>query len=205
MRLSVDPKKTQTQTQIVKFKLKLHCDRVSRPVRLGVRPPSVAHEHILLLLDICGLSAVGRPPWREDGSVIYLYNSLTLSGPWPWPHDHILLSHLWLSNLEGQVPVLISPRNRVVQFYPRALGSLFVASYDSQGSGGGILTRRHMDTNCQFSGNRICRANGFHFVRYLVTTNGSTVQQQISFPSNVFSINCNRKNFFCNLILVYFE
>jgi hypothetical protein len=43
------------------------------------------------------------------------------------------------SNPEGQVPVFISPRNRVAQLYPRALGSLFVASYDSQGYGGGIL------------------------------------------------------------------
>jgi hypothetical protein len=41
---------------------------------------------------------------------------------------------IWDSpNLEGQVPVFISPRNRVAQLYPRALGSLFVSSYDSQG------------------------------------------------------------------------
>jgi hypothetical protein len=41
---------------------------------------------------------------------------------------------IWDSpNLEGQVPLFISPRNRVAQVYPRALGSLFVASYDSQG------------------------------------------------------------------------
>jgi hypothetical protein len=44
-------------------------------------------------------------------------------------------------NLEGQVPVFISPRNRVAQLYPQAMGSLFVASYDSQGYGGGIRTR----------------------------------------------------------------
>jgi hypothetical protein len=31
----------------------------------------------------------------------------------------------------------------VAQPNPRALGSLFVASYDSQGCGGGILTRLH--------------------------------------------------------------
>jgi hypothetical protein len=31
----------------------------------------------------------------------------------------------------------------VTQFYPQALGSLFVASYDSQGYGGGIRTRLH--------------------------------------------------------------
>jgi hypothetical protein len=59
-------------------------------------------------------------------------------------HDHILLSQIRGSpNLEGQVPVFISPRNRVAQLYPRALGSLFIASYDSQGYGGGIRPRLH--------------------------------------------------------------
>jgi hypothetical protein len=46
-------------------------------------------------------------------------------------HNHILLSQIRDSlNLEGQVPLFISPRNRVAQLYPQALGSLFVASYD---------------------------------------------------------------------------
>jgi hypothetical protein len=31
----------------------------------------------------------------------------------------------------------------VAQLYPRDLGSLFVASYDSQGYGGGIVTSLH--------------------------------------------------------------
>jgi hypothetical protein len=58
--------------------------------------------------------------------------------------DHILLSQIRDSpNLEGQVLVLISPRNRVAQLYPQALGSLFVAFYDLQGYGGGIRTRLH--------------------------------------------------------------
>jgi hypothetical protein len=49
---------------------------------------------------------------------------------------------IWDSpNLEGQVPVFISPRNKVAQLYPRALGSIVVVSYDSQGYGRGILTR----------------------------------------------------------------
>jgi hypothetical protein len=48
------------------------------------------------------------------------------------------------SNLEGQVPVFISPRNRVARLYPQALDSLFVVSYDSQGYGGGIRPRLHM-------------------------------------------------------------
>jgi hypothetical protein len=45
--------------------------------------------------------------------------------------------------LEGQVLVFISPRNRVAQLCPWALGSLFVASYDSQSYRGGIVTRLH--------------------------------------------------------------
>jgi hypothetical protein len=49
-------------------------------------------------------------------------------------HDHILLTHVRDSpNLSGQVPVFICPRNRVTRLYPRTLGSLFFASYDSQG------------------------------------------------------------------------
>jgi hypothetical protein len=63
-------------------------------------------------------------------------------------HDHISLSQIrGSSNLQGQVPVFISLRNRVAQLYPRALGSLSVASYDSQGYGGGIRPRLHMGSS----------------------------------------------------------
>jgi hypothetical protein len=41
----------------------------------------------------------------------------------------------------------MSPSDRVAQIYPQAPGSLFVAFYDSQGYGGGILTRLHTGTN----------------------------------------------------------
>jgi hypothetical protein len=42
-------------------------------------------------------------------------------------HDHILLSQIRDSpNLESHVPLVISPRNRVAQLYPPALGSVFV-------------------------------------------------------------------------------
>jgi hypothetical protein len=59
-------------------------------------------------------------------------------------HDHILLSHIRDSpKLEGQVPVFISPRNRMAEIYPPSLGVLFVTSYDSQGYGGGIRPRLH--------------------------------------------------------------
>jgi hypothetical protein len=59
-------------------------------------------------------------------------------------HDHSLLSQIRDSpNLEGQVPLFISPRNKVARLYPQALGSLFVASYDSQSYGGGIRPCLH--------------------------------------------------------------
>jgi hypothetical protein len=65
----------------------------------------------------------------------------------PRAYDKNLLSQIRDSpNLEGQVPVCISPRNRVAQLYPQALGSLFVASYDSQGYGGVIRTRLDLVT-----------------------------------------------------------
>jgi hypothetical protein len=46
-------------------------------------------------------------------------------------------------NLEDQIPVFMSPSDRVTQLYPQAPGSLFVAFYDSQGYSGGINTRLH--------------------------------------------------------------
>jgi hypothetical protein len=50
---------------------------------------------------------------------------------------HFTVSDSRLPQPGVQVPVFISPRNRVAQLYPPALGSIFVALYDSQGYGGG--------------------------------------------------------------------
>jgi hypothetical protein len=83
----------------------------------------------LLLSDIWGFLVLGCPLWREDGSVIYLYSCFwalpeqSLSGPSPAELTTIFYCLIWdFPNLEGQVPVFISPRNRVVQLYPWALG-----------------------------------------------------------------------------------
>jgi hypothetical protein len=99
--------------------------------------------------DSCGFVLL-RPLWREDGSVIYCCcwtsPAQSRSGLSPAELKTIFCSpSSWDSpNLEGQVPVFISsPRNRVAQIYPWALGSLSVASNDSQGYGGGILSRLH--------------------------------------------------------------
>jgi hypothetical protein len=84
-------------------------------------------------------------------------------------HDHILQAQIRdppPPNLVDQVPVFISHRNRVARLYPpgtgfpfrrllllaglrwpgltlQALGSLFVASYHSQGYGGPVIPSRH--------------------------------------------------------------
>jgi hypothetical protein len=47
-------------------------------------------------------------------------------------------------NLEDLVSVFMFPSDRMAQFYPQAPGPLFVAFYDSQGYGGGILSRLHV-------------------------------------------------------------
>jgi hypothetical protein len=66
--------------------------------------------------------------------------------------DHISLSQIRDSpNLEGQVPVFISARSRVAQLYPQALGSLFVASYDSQGYGGSMRTRLYLGLSARIN------------------------------------------------------
>jgi hypothetical protein len=48
--------------------------------------------------------------------------------------------------MEDQVPVFMSPSDRVAQLSPQELGFLFIAFYDSQGYGGGILTHLHIRT-----------------------------------------------------------
>jgi hypothetical protein len=67
----------------------------------------------------------------KDGSVIHLYKCFwtlpeqSLSGPSSAELTAILCCLIWPSfNLEGQVLVFMSPRNRVAQLYPRVLGSL---------------------------------------------------------------------------------
>jgi hypothetical protein len=125
---------------------------VSRPVCFGVRCPSGTLDPFFFLLEIffrqlrvCYFVA----PSLTRGRVCNLpYNCF-----WALPEQSLLgrspaelmaIFHclIWSSsNLEIQVPIFISSRNRVAQLYPWVLGSLFVASYDSQGNSGGILTR----------------------------------------------------------------
>jgi hypothetical protein len=107
---------------------------VSLPVYLGVNSPSGTQDQIFFTI---------RQLWVYRLQLLLsLPSAIILGSETRGTHDHILLSQIWDSpNLEGEVLVFISPRNRVAQLNPRALGSLPVASYDSQGYGGGIRTR----------------------------------------------------------------
>jgi hypothetical protein len=104
-----------------------------------------------LLSASCGFVDVERPLSWEDGFIVYIS-----AGPRQRSHSlvpvpqhslyHILLSQILDSpNLEDQVPAFISCSKRVAQLYPHALGSLFVASYESQGYGGGTRIRLHLN------------------------------------------------------------
>jgi hypothetical protein len=80
--------------------------------------------------------------------LLALASGVILGSDFHFTHDHILLSQILDSpNQEGHVPVYISPRSRLTQIYTQVLGSLFVASYDSQSYGGGIRTRLHTGYN----------------------------------------------------------
>jgi hypothetical protein len=117
----------------------------------------------LLLSDSCGFVDVGRSLWREKWSAVYncCWSSPAQSFLGPSPAGLVIIFYYFKfetpPNLEGQVPVFISPRNRVAQLYPQALGSLFldIWGYPISSLLLGGLDRRH-------------RLQGFHYcVSYL--------------------------------------
>jgi hypothetical protein len=136
----------------LKSKSKLCYDRRSvghRPVCLGVQSPSGVQDQIFSTVRqfrvcCCGASSLTRGRVCRSRQLPVLARAVILGSESRGTHDHILLSQIRDSpNMEGQVPVFVSSRNTVVQLYPQALGSLFVASYDSQDYSGGIRTLLH--------------------------------------------------------------
>jgi hypothetical protein len=80
----------------------------------------------LLLFDSYGLVFVGRPHWREDGSVFC-----------------VSCCSLPAQSFSGSSPLVLA----TIFYCLRFEISLFVASYDSQGHGGGIRPRLHTVSN----------------------------------------------------------
>jgi hypothetical protein len=112
---------------VVEIEIKLR-PTVSRPVRLGVRHPYGKSVQFLFLLEIffrqlrvCYFVA----PSLTRGWVCNLLLLLVLASAVPlgsesrWIQEHILLSQfLRLPNLEGQVPVFISPGTGWLRYTP---------------------------------------------------------------------------------------
>jgi hypothetical protein len=80
------------------------------------------------LSDDCGFLDVGHP-WREDGSVIYLYNfllgfarAITFGSRPRRTHDHILLSHLRLPPLREPGPRIYFPQDQGGSDIPQGTG-----------------------------------------------------------------------------------
>jgi hypothetical protein len=108
-------------------------------------------SNVIFQLNTCGYSAYVTSSLTRGWVcrlqlLLVLASAAILRSEYRGTHeDHILFSQIRDSpNLEGQVPVFISPRNKVARLYPQALGSLFVASDDSEVYGGGIPPRLHM-------------------------------------------------------------
>jgi hypothetical protein len=96
---------------------------VRRPVYLGVRHPSGAQDQIYITvrqLRVCWCGALSLTRGRvcRLQLLLVLASTVILGSESHGTRDHILLSQIWDSpNLEGQIPVFLSPSDRVAQLY----------------------------------------------------------------------------------------
>jgi hypothetical protein len=121
---------------------------VSQSVCFGIEHPCATCDQILfpvgmLLSEICCLVSMGRLLWREDGSAIC--SLITQWSESRRTRNHTLLSHLRLPQPGRPGSRIYIPQEHGGAVIPPDTGFplrrlLRLASYDSQGYGGGILT-----------------------------------------------------------------
>jgi hypothetical protein len=129
----------------VTLRLAVYCQSVP----LGCKPLEIHDPIFIFQLNTCGYSPYVTSSLMRGWVCLQLLPGLVstviLRSESHRTHDHILLSQIWDShNLDGQIPIFLSPRNRVAWLYPQALGSLFVASYNTR------LWWRYMWNLCWF-------------------------------------------------------
>jgi hypothetical protein len=101
---------------------------VSSPVRLGVWPPSGAHDQIFITVGHLR-SSYCEAPSLTRGRVcnLLVHFTVTLWSKSRRTHDHNLLSHLRPHQPGGRGPRIYIPEGQVTPVITRAQGSLFVA------------------------------------------------------------------------------
>jgi hypothetical protein len=116
-------------------------------VRLGAKPLETHGQHFFFQLNTYGYSpyvasCLTRGCVCSLQLLLVLASAVILRSDSRGTHDHILLSQIRGSQPGGPGPRIYNPQEQDGPVTPPALGSLFVASYDSQGYGG-VRPRLH--------------------------------------------------------------
>jgi hypothetical protein len=131
--------------KVVRVRVNLRLAVYSQSVRLGDKPLETHGQYFFFFrMNICNhspyvTSSLTRGWVCRLQLLLALASAVILRSESRGTHDQILLSQIRDSSQPGGPgPRIYVPGKRVARLYCQALGSLSVASYDSQGCGGGI-------------------------------------------------------------------